>query len=152
MNVICFMYPAKADLLLARLLPSATMTPFLEQLSFHLHLHINRVIKKPRVVEWFADSNWTVSFLNALRKFPANRKLANWAHFFFRECTERAETKLLLLIWNCLISQDLHVDRLVTRVDELQEQIALYEAQHMAQAEDTRITRQEVGEVMSFCG
>ncbi|XP_028570733.2 coiled-coil domain-containing protein 40 [Podarcis muralis] len=42
--------------------------------------------------------------------------------------------------------QDLHVDRLVTRVDELQEQIALYEAQHMAQAEDTRITRQEVGE------
>ncbi|XP_061471789.1 coiled-coil domain-containing protein 40 [Rhineura floridana] len=42
--------------------------------------------------------------------------------------------------------QDLHVDRLTKRVNELQEQIALYEAQHMAQAEDTRITRQEVGE------
>nr|XP_020669348.1 coiled-coil domain-containing protein 40 isoform X1 [Pogona vitticeps] len=42
--------------------------------------------------------------------------------------------------------QDLHVDHLTRRVNELQEQIALYEAQHMAQAEDTRITRQEVGE------
>ncbi|KAJ7315884.1 hypothetical protein JRQ81_002046 [Phrynocephalus forsythii] len=42
--------------------------------------------------------------------------------------------------------QDLHVDRLTRRVNELQEQIALYEAQHMAQAEDTKITRQEVGE------
>ncbi|XP_053157857.1 coiled-coil domain-containing protein 40 isoform X2 [Hemicordylus capensis] len=42
--------------------------------------------------------------------------------------------------------QDLHVDRLTRRADELQEQIALYEAQYMAQAEDTRITRKEVGE------
>ncbi|XP_025019267.1 coiled-coil domain-containing protein 40 [Python bivittatus] len=42
--------------------------------------------------------------------------------------------------------QDLHVDRLTRRVNELEEQIALYEAQHMAQAEDTRMTRQEVGE------
>ncbi|XP_066468954.1 coiled-coil domain-containing protein 40 [Tiliqua scincoides] len=42
--------------------------------------------------------------------------------------------------------QDLHVDRLTRRVNELQEQIALYEAQHIAQAEDTRITRQEVAE------
>uniref|UniRef100_A0A8D0B8R3 Coiled-coil domain 40 molecular ruler complex subunit n=1 Tax=Salvator merianae TaxID=96440 RepID=A0A8D0B8R3_SALMN len=42
--------------------------------------------------------------------------------------------------------QDLHVDRLTRRVDDLQEQIALYEAQQMAQAEDTKITRQEVGE------
>ncbi|XP_013912549.1 PREDICTED: coiled-coil domain-containing protein 40 [Thamnophis sirtalis] len=42
--------------------------------------------------------------------------------------------------------QDLHVDRLTRRVDELEEQIALYDAQYMAQAEDTRITRQEVGE------
>uniref|UniRef100_A0A8C6V5H0 Coiled-coil domain 40 molecular ruler complex subunit n=1 Tax=Naja naja TaxID=35670 RepID=A0A8C6V5H0_NAJNA len=42
--------------------------------------------------------------------------------------------------------QDLHVDRLTRRVNELEEQIALYDAQYMAQAEDTRITRQEVGE------
>ncbi|XP_063152602.1 coiled-coil domain-containing protein 40 [Candoia aspera] len=42
--------------------------------------------------------------------------------------------------------QDLHVDRLTRRVNELEEQIALYEAQYMAQGEDTRITRQEVGE------
>ncbi|XP_062979498.1 coiled-coil domain-containing protein 40 [Elgaria multicarinata webbii] len=42
--------------------------------------------------------------------------------------------------------QDLHVDRLTRRVDDLQEQIALYEAQHTAQGEDTRITRQEVSE------
>ncbi|KAF7236906.1 Coiled-coil domain-containing protein 40, partial [Varanus komodoensis] len=42
--------------------------------------------------------------------------------------------------------QDLHVDRLTRRANELQEQIALYEAQHMAQGEDTRIIRQEVGE------
>lgn len=39
------------------------------------------------------------------------------------------------------------MDHLTRRVNELQEQIALYEAQHMAQAEDTRITRQDVGEV-----
>ncbi|XP_058026837.1 coiled-coil domain-containing protein 40 isoform X2 [Ahaetulla prasina] len=42
--------------------------------------------------------------------------------------------------------QDLHVDRLTRRANELEEQIALYDAQYMAQAEDTRITRQEVGE------
>ncbi|KAJ6658502.1 hypothetical protein lerEdw1_020057 [Lerista edwardsae] len=42
--------------------------------------------------------------------------------------------------------QDLHVDRLTRRVDQLQEQISLYEAQRVAQAEDTRITRQEVAE------
>nr|XP_056704614.1 coiled-coil domain-containing protein 40 [Euleptes europaea] len=42
--------------------------------------------------------------------------------------------------------QDLHVDRLTRTANELQEQIALYEAQHIAQAEDTRITRQDVAE------
>ncbi|XP_077184297.1 coiled-coil domain-containing protein 40 isoform X2 [Paroedura picta] len=42
--------------------------------------------------------------------------------------------------------QDLHVDRLTRTANELQEQIALYEAQHTAQAEDTKITRQEVAE------
>ncbi|XP_060108826.1 coiled-coil domain-containing protein 40 isoform X2 [Heteronotia binoei] len=42
--------------------------------------------------------------------------------------------------------QDLHVDRLTRTANELQEQIALYEAQHIAQAEDTKITRQEVAE------
>ncbi|KYO37331.1 coiled-coil domain-containing protein 40 [Alligator mississippiensis] len=42
--------------------------------------------------------------------------------------------------------QDLHVDRLTRKVDELREQIALYEAQCIAQAEDTRLTRQAVSE------
>ncbi|XP_048347472.1 coiled-coil domain-containing protein 40 isoform X2 [Sphaerodactylus townsendi] len=42
--------------------------------------------------------------------------------------------------------QDLHVDRLTRTANELQEQIALYEAQHIAQAEDTKITRQDVAE------
>ncbi|XP_070596284.1 coiled-coil domain-containing protein 40 [Erythrolamprus reginae] len=42
--------------------------------------------------------------------------------------------------------QDLHVDRLTKRVNELEEQMALYDAQYMAQTEDTKITRQEVGE------
>ncbi|XP_067403312.1 coiled-coil domain-containing protein 40 isoform X2 [Emydura macquarii macquarii] len=42
--------------------------------------------------------------------------------------------------------QDLLVDRLTRKVNELQEQIALYEAQFIAQAEDTKITRQAVSE------
>uniref|UniRef100_A0A8D0H4H1 Coiled-coil domain 40 molecular ruler complex subunit n=1 Tax=Sphenodon punctatus TaxID=8508 RepID=A0A8D0H4H1_SPHPU len=42
--------------------------------------------------------------------------------------------------------QDLHVDRLTRKVNELEEQIALYEAQYIAQAEDTKVTRQTVGE------
>ncbi|XP_042307658.1 coiled-coil domain-containing protein 40 isoform X2 [Sceloporus undulatus] len=45
--------------------------------------------------------------------------------------------------------QDLHVDQLTKRVNDLQEQIALYEAQHMAQAEDTKITRKEVAEAIT---
>ncbi|XP_075760219.1 coiled-coil domain-containing protein 40 isoform X2 [Pelodiscus sinensis] len=42
--------------------------------------------------------------------------------------------------------QDLLVDRLTRNAHELQEQIALYEAQFIAQAEDTKITRQAVSE------
>uniref|UniRef100_A0A7M4FLL4 Coiled-coil domain 40 molecular ruler complex subunit n=1 Tax=Crocodylus porosus TaxID=8502 RepID=A0A7M4FLL4_CROPO len=42
--------------------------------------------------------------------------------------------------------QDLHVDHLTRKVSELQEQIALYKAQCIAQAEDTRLTRQAVSE------
>ncbi|NXU14799.1 CCD40 protein, partial [Pardalotus punctatus] len=42
--------------------------------------------------------------------------------------------------------QDLLLDQLTRRVYELQEQIALFEAQLVAQAEDTKVTRQAVGE------
>ncbi|NXH83891.1 CCD40 protein, partial [Edolisoma coerulescens] len=42
--------------------------------------------------------------------------------------------------------QDLLLDQLTRRVYELQEQIALFEAQLVAQAEDTKVTRQEVSE------
>nr|XP_060615802.1 coiled-coil domain-containing protein 40 [Anolis sagrei ordinatus] len=45
--------------------------------------------------------------------------------------------------------QDLHVDRLTKKVNELEEQIALYEAQYMAQSEDTNITRKEVAEAIT---
>ncbi|XP_075760222.1 coiled-coil domain-containing protein 40 isoform X5 [Pelodiscus sinensis] len=46
--------------------------------------------------------------------------------------------------------QDLLVDRLTRNAHELQEQIALYEAQFIAQAEDTKITRQAVSEELHF--
>ncbi|XP_071429399.1 coiled-coil domain-containing protein 40 isoform X2 [Pithys albifrons albifrons] len=42
--------------------------------------------------------------------------------------------------------QDLLLDQLTRRVYELQEQIALFEAQFVAQAEDTKVTRQAVSE------
>nr|XP_019591184.1 PREDICTED: coiled-coil domain-containing protein 40 isoform X1 [Rhinolophus sinicus] len=42
--------------------------------------------------------------------------------------------------------QDLHVDQLTTRANQLEEQIALFEAQSGAQAEDTRILRKAVSE------
>ncbi|NXY91296.1 CCD40 protein, partial [Alcedo cyanopectus] len=42
--------------------------------------------------------------------------------------------------------QDLLLDRLTRRAYELQEQVALYEAQLVAQAEDTKVTRQAVNE------
>ncbi|NXU52556.1 CCD40 protein, partial [Turnix velox] len=42
--------------------------------------------------------------------------------------------------------QDLLVERLTRRAYELQEQIALFEAQFVAQAEDTKVTRQAVNE------
>ncbi|NXT44052.1 CCD40 protein, partial [Pelecanoides urinatrix] len=42
--------------------------------------------------------------------------------------------------------QDLLVDRLTRKVYDLQEQIALFEAQFVAQAEDTKVTRQAVNE------
>nr|XP_036853290.1 coiled-coil domain-containing protein 40 isoform X3 [Manis javanica] len=42
--------------------------------------------------------------------------------------------------------QDLHVDQLTTRANQLEEQIALLEAQYSAQAEDTRILRKAVSE------
>ncbi|XP_053939357.1 coiled-coil domain-containing protein 40 isoform X2 [Cuculus canorus] len=43
--------------------------------------------------------------------------------------------------------QDLLVERLTKKADELQEQIALFEAQLVAQAEHTKVTRQAVNEV-----
>uniref|UniRef100_A0A803YL21 Coiled-coil domain 40 molecular ruler complex subunit n=1 Tax=Meleagris gallopavo TaxID=9103 RepID=A0A803YL21_MELGA len=45
--------------------------------------------------------------------------------------------------------QDLLVERLTRKAYELQEQIALFEAQFVAQAEDTKVTRQAVNEVGS---
>ncbi|XP_014644824.1 PREDICTED: coiled-coil domain-containing protein 40 [Ceratotherium simum simum] len=42
--------------------------------------------------------------------------------------------------------QDLIVDQLTTRANQLEEQIALFEAQYCAQAEDTRILRKAVSE------
>ncbi|NXQ26984.1 CCD40 protein, partial [Alaudala cheleensis] len=42
--------------------------------------------------------------------------------------------------------QDLFLDQLTRRVQQLQEQIALFEAQLVAQAEDTKVTRQAVSE------
>ncbi|NXN79713.1 CCD40 protein, partial [Bombycilla garrulus] len=42
--------------------------------------------------------------------------------------------------------QDLFLDQLTRRVNQLQEQIALFEAQLVAQAEDTKVTRQAVSE------
>lgn len=46
-----------------------------------------------------------------------------------------------------LAPQDLHVDQLTTKANQLQEQIALLEAQSYAQAEDTRALRKAVSEV-----
>uniref|UniRef100_A0A2K5P791 Coiled-coil domain 40 molecular ruler complex subunit n=1 Tax=Cercocebus atys TaxID=9531 RepID=A0A2K5P791_CERAT len=42
--------------------------------------------------------------------------------------------------------QDLYVDQLTTRAQQLEEDIALFEAQYLAQAEDTRILRKAVSE------
>ncbi|XP_063265256.1 coiled-coil domain-containing protein 40 isoform X3 [Prinia subflava] len=42
--------------------------------------------------------------------------------------------------------QDLFLDQLTSRIYQLQEQIALFEAQLVAQAEDTKVTRQAVSE------
>ncbi|XP_059937657.1 coiled-coil domain-containing protein 40 [Mesoplodon densirostris] len=42
--------------------------------------------------------------------------------------------------------QDLHVDQLTTRANQLEEQIALFEAQYRAQAEDTRTLKKAVSE------
>ncbi|XP_008053386.1 coiled-coil domain-containing protein 40 [Carlito syrichta] len=42
--------------------------------------------------------------------------------------------------------QDLYVDQLTTRANQLEENIALFEAQNFAQAEDTRILRKAVSE------
>ncbi|NWY91912.1 CCD40 protein, partial [Loxia curvirostra] len=42
--------------------------------------------------------------------------------------------------------QDLFLDQLTRRVQQLQEQIALFEAQLVAQAEDTKVTRQAITE------
>ncbi|XP_077643537.1 coiled-coil domain-containing protein 40 [Lonchura striata] len=42
--------------------------------------------------------------------------------------------------------QDLFLDQLTRRVHQLQEQIALFEAQLVAQAEDTKVTRQAISE------
>ncbi|XP_058140821.1 coiled-coil domain-containing protein 40 isoform X1 [Dasypus novemcinctus] len=42
--------------------------------------------------------------------------------------------------------QDLHVDQLTTKANQLEENIALFEAQYLAQAEDTRTLRKAVSE------
>lgn len=45
------------------------------------------------------------------------------------------------------LSQDLFVDQLTEKVHQLEENIALYEAQYLSQAEDTRVLRKAVTEV-----
>lgn len=42
---------------------------------------------------------------------------------------------------------DLFVDQLTEKVHQLEENIALYEAQYLSQAEDTRVLRKAVTEV-----
>lgn len=50
-----------------------------------------------------------------------------------------------------LLNQDLFVDQLTMRTSQLEENISLFEAQHVAQAEDTRILRKAVSEVRAPC-
>lgn len=45
------------------------------------------------------------------------------------------------------VSQDLHVDQLTTQANQLEEQVALFEAQAYAQAQDTRALKQALSEV-----
>ncbi|XP_008576800.1 PREDICTED: coiled-coil domain-containing protein 40 [Galeopterus variegatus] len=45
--------------------------------------------------------------------------------------------------------QDLFVDQLTTRAHQLEEDIALFEAQHLAQAEDTRVLRKAASEAFT---
>lgn len=60
----------------------------------------------------------------------------------------RRRSELVFEVPTCgLVPQDLHVDQLTTRANQLEEQIALFEAQSCAQAEDTRILRKAVSEV-----
>lgn len=54
---------------------------------------------------------------------------------------------MVVLIPSCLALQDLLLDQVTRKAYQLQEQIALLEAQAAAQAEDTRLTRQAVNEV-----
>ena len=48
---------------------------------------------------------------------------------------------LTLFVMVFLSLQDLYVDRLVERVDRLKEDIAMFEAQISAQAEETKVAR-----------
>lgn len=45
------------------------------------------------------------------------------------------------------VSQDLHVDQLTMQTNQLEEQVALFEAQAYAQAQDTRALKQALSEV-----
>lgn len=45
------------------------------------------------------------------------------------------------------LSQDLFVDQLTERAHQLEENISLFEAQYLSQAEDTRVLRKAVTEV-----
>jgi uncharacterized coiled-coil DUF342 family protein len=48
-----------------------------------------------------------------------------------------------------LILQDLFVDRLVERVDKLKEEIAMYDAQITAQAEETKVAKEALMEAQT---
>lgn len=65
-----------------------------------------------------------------------------WSHPLGSGVRGRCRRAATGLVW-----QDLHVDQLTSRAHELEEQIALFEAQSGAQAEETRMLRKAVSEV-----
>ncbi|KAM9211261.1 coiled-coil domain-containing protein 40-like [Leptosomus discolor] len=70
-------------------------------------------------------------------------------HLFYVQNTDHMHHNILLTkrsTKRAELEKDLLVDRLTRKAYELQEQIALFEAQFVAQAEDTKVTRQAANE------
>ncbi|XP_078081715.1 coiled-coil domain-containing protein 40 [Mustelus asterias] len=62
-----------------------------------------------------------------------------------KRATEKLETEKLQAT-KLKQKQDMFVDRLVSQIDALREQIAMYDAQYVAQAEETKVARKTVAE------